>query len=108
MKFDIQNILQQAQKVQEEMENIKNSLANKYVTAESGGGMVTAVMSGNNRLKSLKFAPELLAANDITMLEDLVVAAVNKALDKASEMTKEEMGKVKNMLPNVPGLNLNL
>jgi DNA-binding protein YbaB len=49
-----------------------------------------------------------MAANDITMLEDLVVAAVNKAFEKASEMTKEEMGKVRSMLPNVPGLNLNL
>ena len=106
MKFDIQNVMQQAKKMQEEVENIKRELANKTVTAESGGGFVTATMTGANRLISIKIAPELILQNDVDMLEDLVVAAVNKAFDKAGELAQSDMGRIKNMIPSIPGLNL--
>jgi DNA-binding YbaB/EbfC family protein len=106
MKFDIQGVMQQAKKMQEEVDNIKRGLANMTVSAESGGGFVSAVMTGDNRLVSIKIAPELFSQNDTTMIEDLVVAAVNKALEKSSQLAADEMSKVKSMLPNIPGLNL--
>jgi nucleoid-associated protein EbfC len=108
MKFDIQGMMQQAKKMQEEVESIKNELANKTVTAESGGGFVTATMTGDNKLVSIKIATELLTQNDISMVEDLVVAAVNKAIDKVNELTSSDMGRLKNMMPSIPGLNLGL
>ncbi len=106
MKFDIQNMMQQAKKIHEEAEKMKLELANKFVEAESGGGFVTAKMTGTNKLVSIKIAPELVAQNDMAMLEDLIVAAVNKALDKANDLATNELSKVRDMLPNIPGLNL--
>ena len=108
MKFDLQNIMQQAQKMQSEMETIKKELSYKTVSAESGGGMVTVVMSGTHKLSSVKIAPELINANEITMLEDLIVAAVNKATDAAGDLAHQEMTKVSGMLPNIPGINLGI
>ncbi len=108
MKFDLQNIMQQAQKMQSEMESIKNELNYKTVTAESGGGMVTVVMTGTHRITSVKIAPELVNPNEITMLQDLIVAAVNKANEAVGELAQQEMGKVSGMLPNIPGLNLGI
>lgn len=106
MKFDIQSMMEQAKKMQDEVENIKRELSNKTVIAESGGGMVTAVMTGNNKLVSIKIAPELIAQGDIAMTEDLIVAAVNKAVEKAADLAGSDMGRIKNMMPNIPGLNL--
>lgn len=106
MKFDIQNIMQQAKKMQEEVENIKRELSSKTVTAESGGGFVVAEMTGAHELISIKIAPELIQQNDVKMIEDLIVAAVNKANLKATDLASNEMAKVKGMMPSVPGLNL--
>ena len=108
MKFDLQNIMQQAQKMQSEMENVKKELSYKQVTAESGGGMVSVTMTGTHQLTSVRIAPELLAANDIGMLQDLIVAAVNKATEAAGELAHQEMNRVSGMLPNIPGLNLGI
>jgi nucleoid-associated protein EbfC len=104
----MQSMLQQAQKMQEEMEKMKHELSKKIVTADAGGGMVTVTMTGGNELKSVKISKEVVDQNDVEMLEDLIVAAVNKATKAANEMINEEMGKVTSMLPNIPGLNLNL
>lgn len=107
MKFSMSNILEQAQKVQSEMERIKNDLGNKTATGDAGGGMVTATVNGNNKLVSLKISKEIVNPEDIEMLEDLVVAAVNKAQSAAQEMSQMEMGRLSGMLPNIPGLNFN-
>ncbi len=106
MKFDIQGMMQQAKKMQDEVESIKRNLDNMTVTADSGGGFVSATMTGNTRLVSIKISQEIIAQNDIAMIEDLVVAAVNKAIEKANQLSSDEMSKIKNMLPNIPGLNL--
>jgi DNA-binding YbaB/EbfC family protein len=106
MKFDIQNVMQQAKKMQEEAENIKRELSNKIVTAESGGGFVTVTMTGSHKLVSIKVAPELITQNDVSMIEDLIVAAVNKAYTKADELANDDMSKLKSMLPSIPGINL--
>lgn len=106
MKMNMQNMMQQAQKFQEEMEKVKKEIAAKTVTADAGGGMVTVEMTGNNQVVSLKISKDAADANDMEMLEDLIIAAVNKATQEAAEMSEREMQKVTGMLPNIPGLNL--
>lgn len=108
MKFNMQSILEQAQKMQEEMEKVKEDVNQKTVTAESGGGMVVVTMSGNNEVKKIKISKEIVNPDDIEMLEDLIVAAVNKASKAASDMVQQEMGRLGGLLPNIPGLNLKL
>jgi hypothetical protein len=106
MKFNMQSMMQQAQKVQEEMERVKKEIKNKTVSEESGGGMVSVTMNGANEITKMKISKEIVDAEDVEMLEDLVVAAVNKASKSAQEMSEQEMNKVAGMLPNIPGLNL--
>ncbi|MCL5991049.1 MAG: YbaB/EbfC family nucleoid-associated protein [Bacteroidetes bacterium] len=108
MKMDMQGILAQVQKVQQEMEATKQKVNAMTVTADSGGGMVTVVMNGANHVQSIKISKEIVNPDDIEMLEDLIVAAINKAVKAAQEMVADEMSKVTGMLPNIPGLNLGL
>lgn len=108
MKFDVHSMLEQVQKVQAEMERVKSEIAQKTVSAESGGGLVQVTMTGNNDVVSIKISKEIIDPNDIEMLEDLIVAAVNKASKAAAEMASEHMKALTGMIPNVPGLNLNM
>lgn len=108
MKFDMQNIMEQAKKMQQEMERVKEEVNMKTITAESGGGMVKVTITGNNKVLGVKIAKDIVDPNDIEMLEDLVVAAFNKALYDTAEMVKEEMSKVTGMMPNIPGMNFNM
>jgi len=106
MKFNMQAMLEQAQKMQEEMEKIKREVNQKQVTAESGGGMVKVTMTGANQVVSIKIAKEIINPDDAEMLEDLIIAAVNKATESAAEIAQQDMGRLSSMLPNIPGLNL--
>ncbi|MBE2189487.1 MAG: YbaB/EbfC family nucleoid-associated protein [Desulfobulbaceae bacterium] len=106
MKFDIQSIMQQAQKMQEEVERIKKGLENITMKSDSGGGMVVVEITASGKILNIKIAPELIKNDDIGMLEDLVVAAVNKAQENASRVAADEMNKVRGMMPNIPGMNL--
>lgn len=108
MKLDMQAMLQQAQKMQQEMARIKEEAKNKSVTAESGGGMVKVTMSGNQELLELKISKEIVNSDDIEMLEDLIVAAVNKATQDSARLIQDEMGKLGGMIPNIPGMNLGM
>lgn len=108
MKFDVQSMLEQVQKVQAEMERVKSEIAQKVVEAESGGGLVRVTMTGNNEVVSIKISKEIIDSNDIEMLEDLIVAAVNKASKAATEMANEHMKALTGMIPNIPGLNFNI
>lgn len=108
MKFDMQSMMEQAQKMQQEMAKAKEEINKKEVSGESGGGMVKVRMSGSNRLLALKIDKEIVDPNDTEMLEDLIIAAVNNAGDNAQRMIEEEMGKLSGMLPNIPGLNLGM
>ena len=106
--MDLNAMLSKLQSMQSEMEKVKNEIAAETVTAESGGGMVSVRMSGNNELQSINISDELMASNDKNMIEDLIVAAVNKAQREAAELAKRKMDSVAGMMPNIPGLNLNL
>ncbi len=108
MKLDMQNILAQVQKVQQEMEETKKKLSSMTVTSDSGGGMVSIMMNCENEVLSIKINKEIVNPDDIEMLEDLVVAAINKASKAAHEMATEEMNKVTGMLPNIPGMNFGM
>lgn len=102
MSKGLGNILRQAQRVQERMAQIQEALATKTVEASSGGGMVTATVNGKLELISIRIEPTAVNPQDIEMLQDLIVAAVNSAIRRSQEMVKEEMGKVAGEL-NIPG-----
>lgn len=99
MDFDLNAILKQVQNLQTQMKTVQNELASQTVTAESGGGMVTAVVSGRQEIKQIKLDPICVDPRDIPMLEDLIVAAVNQALKKSRELANEEMRKLTGGLP---------
>ena len=86
-------MIKKAQKMQEEMVKAQEELGNKEYTATAGGGAVTAVVKGSNNLVSLKLDPEAVDPDDVEMLEDLLVAAVNEALDKVDEASAASMSK---------------
>jgi len=105
LKGNMQGMLKQLQKVQEDMARVQAELANKTVTEESGGGMIKATVNGSKELVKLDIDKQVIIADEKDILEDLVVAAVNKALASASKMAHEEMTKItKGMMP--PGLGL--
>ena len=105
MKGGMQGMMKQVQKMQAEMEKVQNELENKIVTEESGGGMVKATVNGKKGVVSIEIDNEIIESGDKEMIEDLVVAAVNKALDSAGKMAEDEMGNVtKGMIP--PGMNI--
>ena len=105
MKGNMQGMMKQVQKMQEEMARVQEELGNKTVSEESGGGIVKATASGKKEIVSLEIDNEIISSGDKEMLEDLVVAAVNKALESAGKMAEEEMSNVtKGMIP--PGLNI--
>lgn len=97
------NIMKQAQKLQAQMQKVQEELALKTVESSVGGGMVKAVANGKQELVSIKIEPEVIDPEDIDLLEDLVLSAVNDALKKSQEMVSEEMGKLTGGL-NIPGL----
>ena len=99
------NPLQQVKALQEKMAKMQEELAFKKVEASAGGGMVTVVVNGRQEVLSIKIDPQVVDPEDIEMLQDLVVAAVNDALRRAQEMIAAEMGKLAGGL-NIPGLNI--
>ena len=99
------NPMQQVKALQDKMAKMQEELAFKQIEASAGGGMVVAVMNGRQELLSIKIDPQVVEPNDVEMLEDLVLAAVNDALHKSQEMAAAEMGKIAGGL-NIPGLKI--
>ncbi|MGB9700857.1 MAG: YbaB/EbfC family nucleoid-associated protein [Thermodesulfobacteriota bacterium] len=97
------NIIRQAQQLQAKMLKVQEEMANRTAEASAGGGMVTAVANGKQEIVALKIEKEVVNPEDVEMLQDLVVAAVNAALKKAQEMVAEEMKKLTGGL-YIPGL----
>lgn len=103
MAKNLGNIMKQAQKIQAQIARVQEEMASKSVEATVGGGMVTAVVNGKYELVSLKIEEDVVKSEDIEMLQDLIVAAVNEGIRNAQEMVSEEMSKITGGL-NIPGL----
>jgi nucleoid-associated protein EbfC len=100
---NMMSMMKQAQKLQARMVEMQAELGNRTVTAQSGGGMVEATVNGRQELLSLRIDPEVVVAEDVDMLQDLITAAVNEALNKAREMMSQEMSKLTGGM-QIPGL----
>src|SRR4051794_6795349 len=98
------NLMKQAQKMQKDMEKVQAELQEKSVEATAGGGAVTVVASGKKEIKEIVIKPEVVDPEDVEMLQDLILAAVNEALRKADDMVNSEMGKVTGGMGGLPGL----
>ena len=96
-------MLKQAQQLQQRMMKLQEELEAANVEASSGGGMVKVVVSGKMTLESIVINPEVVTPEDVEILEDLVLAAVNEGLNKAQEMASGRMGALTGGM-NIPGL----
>lgn len=92
--MNMDKIMKQAQKMQAQMARVQEDLAGETVEGSSGGGMVTVTANGQGDITGVRIDPEVLGDDDVEMLEDLVLAAVNEALRKSKELAAEKMGRV--------------
>jgi DNA-binding YbaB/EbfC family protein len=100
--MNIKKMMQQAQQMQQKLQE---EIAEIIQEASSGGGMVTAEVNGNKELIGLKLEPDVVNAEDVEMLQDLIVAAINEAQHKVDEMIKEKLGGMAGSLGlNLPGM----
>ena len=106
--FDMFSMMGKLKEVQAKMKEAQDNLQFITVTAESGAGLVKAKVNGQRKLINLEIDDSLLNKEDKEMVSDLVVAAVNKAMDEAGEKAKDELKRqTEGILPNIPGLDLN-
>lgn len=98
-----QAMLKQAQKMQAKIQAVQDEAAQETVEASAGGGMVTATVFGDLRVKSIEIDPEALDPEDVEMLQDMIVAAINQGIADAQAMVEKRMGAVTGGL-NIPGL----
>jgi len=101
---DFSSLLAQAQQLQQQMMRVQEEARAKTVEASAGGGMVVATMSGGFELRALKIDPQCVDPNDPVLLQDLIIAAVNQAIQKAQDMVQEEMRKTAGGMGIPPGL----
>lgn len=100
---NMQSMLRQAQKMQEDMARLQQELEEREYTATAGGGAVTATVNGKNQLARLEIQPDVIDPEDAEMLADLVMAAVNEAQRQAAATAEAEMGKITGGM-NLPGM----
>jgi len=96
-------MLQQLQKVQEEMVKTQEALGEEKVTVTAGGGAITVVISGHQKIQSITIEPEVVDPDDVEMLQDLVMAAVNEAIEKSQKLASDRLGALTGGL-SIPGL----
>ena len=102
---NMNKMMQQVQKMQQEMQQAQEELAHETVTASAGGGAVKATMTGGLELVSLEINPEVLDPEDVEMLQDMVLAAVNESLNSAQEMASKRLGGITGGLGDL-GVNM--
>ncbi|AAO34729.1 YbaB/EbfC family nucleoid-associated protein [Clostridium tetani] len=100
---NINNLMKQAQKFQQQMEEMQGQLENKKFQASVGGGAVTAIANGKKEIVDIRIKPEVVDPDDVEMLEDLILSACNEALKKAEHETANEMKKLTGGM-NLPGM----
>lgn len=98
------NLMKQAQKMQKDMAKMQEELQEKSVEATAGGGAISVVVTGKKELKEIKIKQEVVDPDDVEMLQDLIMAAVNEALRKADDMVNSEMGKITGGMGGFPGM----
>jgi DNA-binding YbaB/EbfC family protein len=105
--FDMMKMMGKMKEVQARIKEAQDNLVSIKTTGESGGGMVKATVNGKRQVIALDIDPTLLKAEDKAMVQDLVIAAINKASDDVDVLAKEEMRKsTEGLLPNIPGMDL--
>jgi DNA-binding YbaB/EbfC family protein len=101
--MDMNEIMKQAQQMQQRMSQVQNELAGRTVTASVGGGMVSVTVNGKNELLSVQIDKEVINPEDQDMLQDLIVSAVNEGIKKAQDMAQAEMRKITGGM-SIPGI----
>ncbi|MBM7623952.1 YbaB/EbfC family nucleoid-associated protein [Sporohalobacter salinus] len=101
--MDMSKMMKQVQKMQSQMEDVQEELAEKKVEATAGGGVVKVVANGQQEIVDITIKPDAVDPDDVEMLEDLILAATNEAMRKVQDMASEEMGKLTGGM-NIPGL----
>ena len=102
---DMGKMMKQARKLQQQMNKLQEELGSKTVEASTGGGMIKVVATGKREIQSIEISPEVVDPDDIEMLQDLTLAAINEALRKAEELASEEMSKIAGGINlKIPGL----
>jgi DNA-binding YbaB/EbfC family protein len=104
MKGNLAGLMQQAQKMQEELQKAQEELANMTVTGEAGGGLVKVTMTGKHAVRRVEIDPSLL--DDREMLEDIVAAAINDAVNRVASTMQERMSDMTSGMPLPPGMKL--
>jgi DNA-binding YbaB/EbfC family protein len=104
--FDMMKMMGKVKEMQARLKEAQDNLANVKVTAESGGGMVKVTVNGKKQVVAMDIDSSILRSEDKTIIQDLVIAAVNKANEEAEVLAKEELRKsTDGILPNIPGLD---
>ena len=106
---NVNKMMAQVQKMQQEMQQAQEDLAKETVTASAGGGVVKATMTGSQELVSIEIDPEAVDPEDVEMLQDMILAAVNEAMSSSQEMASKKLGGITGGLgdlgiPGMPGL----
>ncbi len=105
--FDMMKMMGKMKEVQARIKEAQENLVSITATGESGGGMVKATVNGKRQVVAVEIDPTLMKPEDRTVAQDLVVAAVNKALEEVETLAREELRKkTEGLLPNIPGLDL--
>lgn len=105
--LDMMKMMGKVKEMQAKLREAQDNLQRIVVSGESGAGLVKATVNGKKKLLSVEIDPSLLNANDKVLIQDLVVAAVNKAMEEAEVLAREELRKsTEGMLPNLPGFDL--
>lgn len=105
--FDMAGMMGKVKEMQTKMQEAQEKLGDITAEGEAGAGMVKVTVNGKKSLVKVKIEPELINPDDKEMLEDLIVAATNKALEKVEELAKTEMQNLtQGMIPNIPGMDL--
>jgi DNA-binding YbaB/EbfC family protein len=103
MGGNMNKMMKQVQKMQQDMIKLQEELANRTVESTAGGGVVRVVANGKNEITAIEIKPEAVDPEDVEMLQDLVLTAVNEALKKAQDMASQAMGRLTGGL-KIPGL----
>lgn len=105
--FDMMKMMGKAKELQARLKEAQDSLVHLQATAESGAGMVKATVNGKRQVMAVEIDPTILKSEDKILVQDLVVAAINKASEEAEQLAKEALRKsTEGILPNIPGMDL--